>query len=86
MAGVTRAQRTLRLAGLWYLLASTYVLARLITNRLVLGVWGLEAELLVEAVVIPLSQLGAVLLFRLDRRARPEREVRAGGDPGMDGA
>ena len=82
MAGAKRAQRASRLAGLWYLLASAFVLARLAVNRLALGVWGLDAELAVEAAVIPLLQVGAVTLLRLDRRARPERETPPGGTPG----
>ena len=86
MAGVKRAQRTLRVAGLWYLLASTYALARLLSNRLMLGAWELNAELMVETAVIPLVQMGAVLLFRLDRPARSATGTGAGEGSGMGGA
>ena len=86
MAGVKRTQRTVRAAGLWYLLASTYLLARLLCNRAVLGAWAFDTDLWVEAAVIPLVQLGAMLLFRLDRRARPDRGAPSGGGPGAGGA
>jgi len=58
-----------RLAGLLYLLASTYLVARLITNFLSSGAWGLTLELVVLAVAVSLVQIVALELVRPLRRA-----------------
>ncbi len=58
-----------RLAGLLYLLASTYLVARLITNFLWSGAWGFDLELVVLAVAVALVQVAALTLVRPLRRA-----------------
>jgi hypothetical protein len=70
MAGEKRTRRIVGLVGLWYLLASAYLLARLLSHRFLVGVWGFDAELAVEALIIPLAQLGVVHLLGLDRSRR----------------
>lgn len=86
MVGEKRTRHIASLAGLWYLLASTYLVARLLSNRIVIGVWGLDAELLVETGMIPLTQLGFVQLLRLGRSARSARCERVSERPGMGDA
>lgn len=57
-----------RLAALLYLLASTYLVARLITNFLSSGAWGLNLELVVLAVAVALAQALVLELVRPLRR------------------
>jgi hypothetical protein len=68
-----------RLAGLLYLLASTYLVARLITNFLLSGAWGLTLELVVLAVAVALVQAVLLELLQPLRRAlkapAPQRET-----------
>jgi hypothetical protein len=59
-----------RRAGLLYLLASTYLVARLLLNRFLGGAWGVNAELLTHLVAVSLAQLGVLELFRLGRARR----------------
>lgn len=82
MAEGPRTQRMVRRVGLWYLLASTYVVARLLSNRILAGVWGLDVELAVEAIAIPLAQVGVVELFRLGKGAGSTG--RAGSNGGLE--
>ncbi|MFH1176737.1 MAG: hypothetical protein V1750_04965 [Acidobacteriota bacterium] len=56
-----------RLIGLWYTLASSFLAARLVIDRLLLGVWNVSLELLVQTLAVALAQLAVVaLLVRLD--------------------
>ncbi|MFI5142717.1 MAG: hypothetical protein ACHQQS_04255 [Thermoanaerobaculales bacterium] len=59
-----------RRLGLLYALASTYLVARLLLNRLLLGAWGVDMEFVADVVVVSLAQLGLVGLFRLGRARR----------------
>jgi len=58
-----------RPAGLLYLLASTYLVARLITSLLWSGAWGLDLELVVLAVVVSLVQVALLESIPPLRRA-----------------
>lgn len=59
-----RALRRPSVAGLAWLLAVSYLPARLAVNRVVSGVWGVSPELLALAVGVPLVQLVVLLPFR----------------------
>ncbi len=67
-----------RWASLLYLLASTYLVARLLLNRLLLGTWGVSPEMLAHVVLVASAQTVVVELVRLvatrrrGRNARPE--------------
>lgn len=78
--------RLRQLAGLWYVLATSYLIARLIANRLLLRVWGVDGELVADALAVSLAQLLAVaLLRRLDAvhsRRAGKQEL---GAPGRSG-
>jgi hypothetical protein len=75
-----------RVAGLWYLLASAYLVARLLSNRVLVGSWGVSTQLAVETAVIPLVQLGVLRLLRLHRSARSANGAGGATRPGADGA
>jgi hypothetical protein len=55
--------RLRRRAALFYVLASTYVVARLILSWFVSGVWDLDAEFFVHVVAVTLVQLVALELI-----------------------
>lgn len=75
-----------RAAGLWYLLASTYLLIRLVSSRILGGTWGLDTELAVEAIAIPLAQVVVLELFRLGRGAGASRHAGSNGNLGASKA
>ncbi len=73
-----------RLAGrlaLLYLLTSTYLVARLLSNRFLIGTGGVDIEFLVETVAVSLAQFGVVQLLRLGGGTKRERRAGAGGGP-----
>jgi len=70
-----------RRAALVYALVSTYLVARLLLNRLLIGAWGVNVELVVEAILISLVQVGVLELCRLGV-ARPPRPGPRGGNDG----
>ncbi|MBZ5588250.1 MAG: hypothetical protein LAO05_06785 [Acidobacteriia bacterium] len=86
MAEGPRTRPAVRRAGLWYLLASTYLVARLLSNRILGGAWGLDTELAVEAAAIPLVQVAVVELFRLGRSAGSSTRAGSDGDLGASQA
>ena len=86
MAEEPRTQRVVRWIGLWYVLASTYLVARLLSNRILAGAWGLDTEFAAEAVAIPFVQVGVIKLFRLGRGAGPSRRAGGNGDLGASNA
>jgi hypothetical protein len=69
-----------RLAGLWYVLLTTYLVGRLVLNRLLLGYWALTAELFALVIVVPVAQLAVLELLR----ALAGRLRRRGGVPGRE--
>ena len=68
---------TRRLA-LIYSLVSTYLVARLLLNRLLLGVWGVNLEFAVHVAVVSLAQFGLIELCRLGTPRRSGRAPDAG--------
>ena len=55
-------------SGLWYVLASSYLVIRLGVNRLATGSWELGWELLLQVVVVSSIQLALLVAARSFRR------------------
>lgn len=53
-----------KLIPLWYVLASAALVARLAVNRATYGQWGFSLELLTLSAVVPILQVGAVVLLK----------------------
>ncbi len=53
-----------RRAAQWYVLASSYALARLLLSRTIAGVWDLDLRFLVELLVVTLVQLAVLELLQ----------------------
>jgi len=70
-----------RRVALVYSLASTYLVAHLLLNRLLLGAWGVNLELVVEVVLVSLGQFGVLEVCRLGA-ARPPGPVPRSGNGG----
>jgi hypothetical protein len=71
---------------LFYVLASTFLLVRLVLSRLVSGVWGIDWELLAVAVVVSLAQLAALELVPALMRGTPAGKHREDGPAKADQA
>jgi hypothetical protein len=57
MSGPERpASGLLRRAGLYYLLATTYLVARVMLDRVLLGMWALSVELVVDVILVGAAQ------------------------------
>ena len=82
MSGLERpASGFVRRAGLYYLLASTYLVARLVLNRVLLGIWGLSVELGVDVLLVAAAQTAVIELVRIFEAAGANRKQRVGGAP-----
>ena len=76
---------TTRLASRFYVLATSYLVARLVLNRVLSGVWGIGAELAVHVLAVALLQLGVLALESwLVRRRRAPVAVTPPDQPGRD--
>ena len=53
-----------RRAAQWYVLASSYALARLLVSRTISGVWELDERFLVSLLVVTLIQLAVLELLQ----------------------
>lgn len=51
-------------AALWYVLASSYLVAALLLNRALTGMWGVSREFLALLVGVPSAQLVVLELLR----------------------
>ncbi len=51
-------------AALWYVLASSYLVAALLLNRALTGMWGVSREFLALLVGVPSAQLVILELLR----------------------
>ena len=66
-------------AALWYVLASSYLVAALLLNRALTGVWGMNRELLTLVIAVPSTQL--VILELLRSRLLDGEQPEGGSDP-----
>jgi len=62
-AALLRKSSLRRRAGLWYVLASSYVIARLLLGRIFGGYWDLSWEFLSDLFVVTVVQLVVLELF-----------------------
>jgi hypothetical protein len=70
-----------RRAGLWYVLASSYLTARLLLGRIFGGYWDLSWEFLTDLVVVTFVQLVVLeLLWPSVSIQRPGDDVADAGD------
>jgi hypothetical protein len=77
--------RAMKLASRFYVLATTYLVARLLLNRVLSGAWGLGAELAVHMLAVAMLQLGVLALESwLTRRRRPPLAAMLLEQPGTD--
>jgi len=53
-----------RRAAQWYVLASSYALARLLLSRTIAGVWDIDLRSLVELLVVTVAQLAVLELLQ----------------------
>lgn len=53
-----------RRAALWYVLASSYLVAALLLNRALTGMWGVSREFLALLVGVPSAQLVILEILR----------------------
>lgn len=72
-----------RRAALWYVLASSYLVAALLLNRALTGIWGVSREFLTLLIAVPSAQLVVLELVRsrLLAHDRSEGMIDRGSDP-----
>jgi hypothetical protein len=75
--------RARRLASRFYVLATTYLVARLLINRVLRGIWGFDTELVAQTLGVALLQLGVLAAETwLTERTR-RRAAQANHPPGQ---